>query len=295
MFIDEQVESKSVDIVSTVSSSAIKTVKSKVESVDEKNKDVCSTIDTKPVKKNKFSPPIIEDWNSNNESEVEFEPIVEVKTVRPCIENIKFIKNAREKEDKVETPKQHKHYPRGNQRNWNNLMSQRLRNNFQMINKACYVCGSFEHLQYDCDKRVVRPVWNNSRRVNYKNFANKLTPPHPKKNFAPQAVLMRSSQVSLNTRQAVNSVKSVSNVINRAHSTVRRVLDLEKTKTAQAKEIANLKKKVKKLERKKRSRTPWINLFKIGTSRRSLDYELATRLRAEEQRRKPLTKVQKKN
>nr|GEU42303.1 hypothetical protein [Tanacetum cinerariifolium] len=61
MFIDEQVESKSVDIVSTVSSSAIKTVKSNVESVDEKNKDVRSTIDTKPVKKNKFSPPIIED------------------------------------------------------------------------------------------------------------------------------------------------------------------------------------------------------------------------------------------
>nr|GFA44635.1 hypothetical protein [Tanacetum cinerariifolium] len=62
-----------------------------------------------------------------------------------------------------------------------------------------------------------------------------------------------------------------------------RVLDLEKTKTAQAKEIATLKKKVKKLERKRRSRTPEMNLFKIGTSRRrSLDYELAARLRAEE-------------
>nr|GEV95819.1 hypothetical protein [Tanacetum cinerariifolium] len=47
-----------------------------------------------------------------------------------------------------------------------------------------------------------------------------------------------------------------------------RVLDLEKTKTAQAKEIANLKKRVKKLERKRRSRTLRINLFKIGTSRR---------------------------
>nr|GEY20547.1 hypothetical protein [Tanacetum cinerariifolium] len=47
-----------------------------------------------------------------------------------------------------------------------------------------------------------------------------------------------------------------------------RVLDLEKKKTAQAKEIANLKKKVKKLERKRRSRTPKMNLFKIGTSRR---------------------------
>nr|GEV49659.1 putative zinc finger, CCHC-type [Tanacetum cinerariifolium] len=47
-----------------------------------------------------------------------------------------------------------------------------------------------------------------------------------------------------------------------------RVLDLENIKTAQAKEIANLKKKVKKLERKRRSRTLWMNLFKIGTSKR---------------------------
>nr|GEY58524.1 hypothetical protein [Tanacetum cinerariifolium] len=47
-----------------------------------------------------------------------------------------------------------------------------------------------------------------------------------------------------------------------------RVLNLEKTKTAQAKEIADLKKCVKKLERKTRSRTPWMNLFKIGTYRR---------------------------
>nr|GEX97034.1 paired amphipathic helix protein Sin3-like 4 isoform X2 [Tanacetum cinerariifolium] len=46
------------------------------------------------------------------------------------------------------------------------------------------------------------------------------------------------------------------------------VLDLEKIKTAQANEIADLKKRVKKLERKRRSRTLRMNLFKIGTSRR---------------------------
>nr|GFA60822.1 hypothetical protein [Tanacetum cinerariifolium] len=47
-----------------------------------------------------------------------------------------------------------------------------------------------------------------------------------------------------------------------------RVLDLEKIKTAQVKEIADLKKRVKKLDRKRRSRTPRMNLFKIGISRR---------------------------
>ncbi|GJY03966.1 hypothetical protein Tco_0369906 [Tanacetum coccineum] len=44
-----------------------------------------------------------------------------------------------------------------------------------------------------------------------------------------------------------------------------RVLDLETTKTAQAKEIANLKKRVKKMERKRKLRTPGKNLFKIDS------------------------------
>nr|GEY98955.1 RNA-directed DNA polymerase, eukaryota, reverse transcriptase zinc-binding domain protein [Tanacetum cinerariifolium] len=128
MFIDEQVESESVDVVSNVTSSAVKTVESKVESVDVKNKGVYITIETKHVEKNSFSHLIIENWNSDDKSEVEFEFKVKVKTVRPCIEKIKFVKTAREKLEKVETPKQHKHYPRGNQINWNNLMSQRLGN-----------------------------------------------------------------------------------------------------------------------------------------------------------------------
>nr|GEX35620.1 hypothetical protein [Tanacetum cinerariifolium] len=123
MFIDEQVKSEFVDVVSNVSSSVVKTVESKFESVNVKNKGVYNTVQTKPVRKNNFSPPIIKDCNYDDESEVEFEPKVEVKIVRPSIEKIKFVKIAREKVEKVETPKQHEHYPRGNQRNWNNLMS----------------------------------------------------------------------------------------------------------------------------------------------------------------------------
>nr|GEU35626.1 hypothetical protein [Tanacetum cinerariifolium] len=117
MFIDEQVKSESVDVVSNVSSSNVMTVESNHESVDVKNKGVYSTVETKPVRKNNFSPLIIEDWNSDDESKVEFEPKVEVKSVRPNIKKIKFVKTAREKVEKVETPKQNKHYPRGNQRN----------------------------------------------------------------------------------------------------------------------------------------------------------------------------------
>ncbi|GKB09088.1 hypothetical protein Tco_0837400 [Tanacetum coccineum] len=47
------------------------------------------------------------------------------------------------------------------------------------------------------------------------------------------------------------------------------VLDLEKAKDAQAKEIADLKKRVQKLERKKKSRTTGLKrLKKVGMSRR---------------------------
>nr|GEY30911.1 ribonuclease H-like domain-containing protein [Tanacetum cinerariifolium] len=42
---------------------------------------------------------------------------------------------------------------RGNQRNWNNLKSQQLRKNF-LMKKACYNCGSVDHLSYDCGKWV---------------------------------------------------------------------------------------------------------------------------------------------
>ncbi|GJU48288.1 ribonuclease H-like domain-containing protein [Tanacetum coccineum] len=49
----------------------------------------------------------------------------------------------------------------------------------------------------------------------------------------------------------------------------KQVLDLEKTKDAQAKEIADLKKRVQKLERKKKSRTTGLKrLRKVGMSRR---------------------------
>nr|GEY64141.1 ribonuclease H-like domain-containing protein [Tanacetum cinerariifolium] len=43
---------------------------------------------------------------------------------------------------------------RGNQRNWNNLKSHQLGPNFVIKKKACFNCGDFNHLAYDCGKRV---------------------------------------------------------------------------------------------------------------------------------------------
>nr|GEV13717.1 hypothetical protein [Tanacetum cinerariifolium] len=229
-FIDEQVKSESVDVIPNVAPSDIKTVASKHKTVDVKNKDII--VETKLVRQISFSPPIIEDWNSDGESEVDIEPKVEVKTVRPSTEKIKFIKTARETVKNVESPKQHKHHPRGNQRNSNNLMSQRLGSNFKMINKACYVCGSFEHLHYVCDQRVVRPMWNNTMRVNHKNFTNTMTHPHLKRRFVPQAILTKSCKLktagtpvhtirpvnTADSKTTVNYSRPISNAFKRGNS-----------------------------------------------------------------------------
>ncbi|GKE92976.1 hypothetical protein Tco_1574071, partial [Tanacetum coccineum] len=124
MFMDEVVESENIDVTTVVTPSNDKIVE---------NKGVYNTIESNGLRMNNFSASIIEDWNSNDESVIE--PNDWVKTVRPSTEKIKFVKTVRE----TEVPKQNKHYPRGNQRNWNNLMSQRLGSDFKMINKACYV------------------------------------------------------------------------------------------------------------------------------------------------------------
>ncbi|GJW71200.1 hypothetical protein Tco_0128117 [Tanacetum coccineum] len=182
-----------MDVTTVVTPSNVKTVESNLKSVGAKSNG--DAVEPKTVRKNSFRPSVIEDWNLDDESKVENIP--KDRTVSSSTEKIKFVKTAREIIDKVETSKQNKHYPRGNQKNWNNLMSQRLGSDFKMINKACFVCGSFEHLHYVCDKKVIRPVWNNSRRVNHKNFANKMTHPHPNRKFVPQAVLTRSGKISI--------------------------------------------------------------------------------------------------
>ncbi|GKE45394.1 hypothetical protein Tco_1472678, partial [Tanacetum coccineum] len=111
-----------------------------------------STDKPKVVRKNNGAL-IIEDWVSNSEEEVVPLAKKEKKTFMSSFAKIEFIKC----KEQVKSPRktivnhvnqirQNTHTPRGNQRNWNNMMSQRLGSNFEMFNKACYVCGSFDHL-----------------------------------------------------------------------------------------------------------------------------------------------------
>ncbi|GJW66219.1 putative reverse transcriptase domain-containing protein [Tanacetum coccineum] len=91
-------------------------------------------------------------------------------------------------------------------------------------------------IEFVKDFRVKRTVWNNSRRVNHKNFTNKMTHPHPKRSFVPQAVLTRSGKLStagiavytvrpVNTTntKAVNTVRPVNTTNTKAVNTVRSI------------------------------------------------------------------------
>nr|GEU99438.1 transposon Ty3-I Gag-Pol polyprotein [Tanacetum cinerariifolium] len=60
---------------------------------------------------------------------------------------VKFVKAAARRTTK-------KPNVRGNQRNWNNLKSYQFGPNFVMKKKACFNCGDFSHLAYDCRKRM---------------------------------------------------------------------------------------------------------------------------------------------
>nr|GEU42031.1 retrovirus-related Pol polyprotein from transposon TNT 1-94 [Tanacetum cinerariifolium] len=101
--------------------------------------------------------------------------------------------------------------------NWNGMKTQKQGIGFEFNKRACFVCGSVNHLIKDCifyenkmveksvvnnkgkgtGQREVRPVSNNARKVNHQNFS-KMTHPHPKRNFVPIAVATKSGQVLVN-------------------------------------------------------------------------------------------------
>ncbi|GJV70713.1 hypothetical protein Tco_1490708 [Tanacetum coccineum] len=183
--------------------------------------------------------PIIEDWVSDSDEEnVPKVKIVEMFN-KPSFAKINFVKSTEQvkspRKTSVDKNRQNTPSPRGNKRNWNQQMSQKLGSDFEMFNKACHVCGSFDHLKNDCNNwynngRFAKPVWTNVQRVNKQNFS-KLTHPSPKRNMVPRTVLTRSGPISVNAVRPVNTVQSrttvnnagpMKNVINNAYSTTRR-------------------------------------------------------------------------
>ncbi|GJR17810.1 ribonuclease H-like domain-containing protein [Tanacetum coccineum] len=166
------------------------------------------------------SAPIIEEWESDSDDDCVFRP--KPDQTKPKFTKINFVKSDENVKtvNKGNTHRQEEYprksqSPRDNRRNWNGMMTQKLGNGFEFNKKACFVCGSLNHLIKDCNfyenkmvgksvlnnmgrvtgQREVRPVWNNAQRVNHQN---KLTHPHPKRNFVPTAVATKSGLVPVN-------------------------------------------------------------------------------------------------
>ncbi|GJZ06942.1 putative ribonuclease H-like domain-containing protein [Tanacetum coccineum] len=161
---------------------------------------------------------------------------LEKKTIFPTVAKIEFVR-PKQQEKPVRKPVKYAEMyrsqsPRGNQRNWNNQKSQQLGSDFVMYNKACFVCGSFDHVQADCNyhqrERVVSG--NNYTRVNY-NYSAKKAHPSAHRNMASRAVLMKTGLRPLNNARTVNtahpkttvySARPMSRFSKSAQSTIKR-------------------------------------------------------------------------
>ncbi|GJU31490.1 hypothetical protein Tco_1175079 [Tanacetum coccineum] len=168
-----------------------------------------ASADTRKVVKKNNGAPIIEDWVSDSEEEDMPQAKIQKKIVKPSFAKIEFVKF----KEQVK------------------LLGK------QLLNK--YDCDN--HQRRFNNKKMVKPVWNYTQRVNHHNFS-RMTHPSPKRNMVPKAVLMRFGLVSLTTARPVNTtqpkttVKSarhtrpMTNVFNRAHLTVKRPIN-NKTST----------------------------------------------------------------
>ncbi|GJW96285.1 ribonuclease H-like domain-containing protein [Tanacetum coccineum] len=126
------------------------------ESVSESvvEKPTVETNEPKTTKKENGAP-IIKDWVSDSgEENMPKDKIVDMFN-KPSFAKINFVKSTKQVKSPKKTPvdknRQNTPSPKGNKRNWNQQMSQKLGSNFEMFNKAYHVCGSFDHLKNDCN------------------------------------------------------------------------------------------------------------------------------------------------
>nr|GEU48692.1 ribonuclease H-like domain-containing protein [Tanacetum cinerariifolium] len=81
--------------------------------------------------------PIIKDWVSKSKEEDE----PKFQTVKPNFTKIEFVKPKTNRKPIEQIRQDTYKSPKGNKRNWNQQMSQNIRSDFELFNKACYVCG----------------------------------------------------------------------------------------------------------------------------------------------------------
>ncbi|GKD76634.1 putative ribonuclease H-like domain-containing protein [Tanacetum coccineum] len=104
-----------------------------------------------------------EQVSQDTSSFVESSPNVDKKTVFPVNKKAEFAKPKNHEKPVKKSVRYAEMYrsqsPRANQRNWNGQKSKQLGKDFVMYNKACFICGSFNHLQINCDNHQRKGIW----------------------------------------------------------------------------------------------------------------------------------------
>ena len=96
--------------------------------------------------------------------------------------------------------------PRGNMRSWNHVKTRQFGSDFVFNNKACHICGSFDHLAKDCTYHMGRrEVFT---RVNGSN-SNKMSHPNPLSKMVPRSIMLTTGIKHVSTaRPAVTTASS---------------------------------------------------------------------------------------
>nr|GEX03468.1 hypothetical protein [Tanacetum cinerariifolium] len=153
----------------------------------------------------------------------------------------------------------------------------RMRNKRKNLRVSLKILRSLSHLIRDCTfhedrmakkfvgqgtgQRGTRPVWDNTTRVNH---PNKLTRPHPKRNFIPVAILTKFRQVPVNAaKQSSHKAAASVSAARRVNTAAPRPnVNRARPKTTQDLVIIKLIQRVKRLERELKARIPPIKIQK---------------------------------
>ncbi|GKB81678.1 hypothetical protein Tco_0948573 [Tanacetum coccineum] len=195
------------------------------------------------IKENSDNSLVKEQVSKDTSRFVESSLNVDKETIFPVDKKVKSVKPKNHEKPVKKSVRYAEMYrsqtPRGNQRNWNGQKSNQLGSDFVMYNKACFICGSFNHVQAQCKyhQRERMVYGNNYNRVNY-NYTTKRTHPNAQRNMVPRAVLMKTGLKPFNTARTVNTAHPKSTVFSAkpmscfpktAQSTVRRPFQTKTT------------------------------------------------------------------
>ncbi|GKA68222.1 hypothetical protein Tco_0768139 [Tanacetum coccineum] len=98
-----------------------------VSKVETSNSETSNKVEMPKIKTVRMSEPIIEEWESDSEDdEIVVKPKEVTKTVKPSFEKIESVNARNETVRQAENPRKNNKSPRGNKRNWNGMMTQKL-------------------------------------------------------------------------------------------------------------------------------------------------------------------------